>query len=422
MLLEILERGSYSHLVIRSVLDKYAYLDRSQRAFIKRVCVGCVERRMEIDHILDQFSNTKVNKMKPVIRNILRMGVYQILFMDKVPDSAACNEAVKLAVSKKFGNLKGFVNGVLRNIARQKQQISYPDVAAKPLRYLSIRYSMPEWIVDMWLTQYGREKTEAILAGLLEERPLTLRLDESLSGEEQDELVLQAREAGILIEPCPELPYAYRIAHIDALDALPGFLAGKWMVQDLGSMLITQFAGIDRGDTVIDVCGAPGGKALHAAAKVGESGHVYVRDLTPHKVTLIEENIGRTSYSNITTQIMDATCFDEASVDAADVLIADLPCSGLGVIGRKPDIKYRITPEDLEAIAALQRKILETVHRYVKPGGTLLYSTCTLDKKENEENVRFITSHLPFALEEEKELLPGSDHTDGFFMARFKRI
>lgn len=422
MLLDILEKGRYSHLVTKAVLDKYSYLEQNDRAFMKRLCNGCVEQKIRIDYVLNQFSSTKVEKMKPVIRNILRMGVYQILFMDKIPDSAACNEAVKLAGKKGFDKLKGFVNGVLRNIARQKEELKYPERKKDLCSYLQITYSMPEWIVKMWSEQYGEEKTEAILNGLLKERPFTLRLDESLSGEEKEDLLKQVKEAGIQLENCEELAYAYRVLKMDSIENIPGFLEGKWMVQDLGSMLITQFGKIKPGDTVIDVCGAPGGKALHAAAKIGKDGKVFVRDLTDYKVSLIEENLARAGYTNVIPQVMDATVVDPSSVGAADVVIADLPCSGLGVIGRKPDIKYRVKPQDLEDIAQLQRTILQVVYQYVKPGGTLLYSTCTLNKKENEENVAFIREHLPFVLEEAKELLPGNGDTDGFYMARFKRI
>lgn len=422
MLMEILEKGKFCHKVIGAVLEKYAYLSRSDRAFIKRVCTGCVERKIQLDYVLDQFSRTKTDKMKPVIRTILRMGVYQILFMEKVPDSAACNEAVKLAVKKGFGSLRGFVNGVLRNIARQKEHIAWPRREEDEIAFLNIMYSMPAWIIRMWEETYGIAKTEQILKGLLEERPLTIRMDESLDDTEKAQLLYEMKQAGVLVSPCRELDYAYRISHLESPDKLPGFAKGRWMIQDLGSMLVTQFAGIKSGDVVIDVCGAPGGKALHAAAKTGSRGQVYVRDLTPDKIALIEDNLKRTDYHNVTVQRMDATVFNEASLAKADVLIADLPCSGLGVIGRKPDIKYRICPEELVKIAALQRQILKTVYPYVKKGGILLYSTCTLNQKENEENAAFITDNLPFALEETKQLLPGIDGTDGFFMARFKRI
>ena len=421
MLLEILEKGQYSHLVTKAVLDKYSYLEKNDRSFIKRLCNGCVERKIQIDYVLNQFSNTKVEKMKPVIRNILRMGVYQILFMDKVPDRAACNEAVKLARKKGFDRLKGFVNGVLRNVARSKADIKYPEKAKDMVYYLHITESMPEWLVKLWMDQYGADKTQEILSGLLKERPLTLRLDEGITQAEKESLLGQIQDAGVELEESKELAYAYRVRKVDSLERVPGFVEGKWMVQDLGSMLITQFGNIKEGDTVIDVCGAPGGKALHAAAKTGKKGKVLVRDLTDYKVSLIEENLERAGYTHVIPQVMDATVLDEASIEIADVVIADLPCSGLGVIGRKPDIKYRVQPQDLEDIAQLQKMILKVVYQYVKPGGTLLYITCTLNKKENEENVAFITENLPFELEETKELLPGAGDTDGFYMARFKR-
>lgn len=421
-LIEILEKGKYSHLLLKGVLDKHAYLERNERAFIKRVCEGCVERKIQLDYVINLFSKTKTNKMKPVVRNILRMGTYQILFMDKVPDSAACNEAVKLMNKKGFSQLKGFVNAVLRNIARQKDTIEYPSKEKDFAKYLEIMYSMPAWIIEMWIETYGKEMTEKILAGLLEERPLTLRLDENLSESEKETLLLQVEEAGMKAIQSEELAYAYLVSGYENLDSIPGFSEGKWMVQDLGSMLITQFANIKKGDFVIDVCGAPGGKALHAATKVGKDGRVLVRDLTEYKVSLIEENIERSGYDTIRAEVFDATVPDTKSEQKADVVIADLPCSGLGVIGRKADIKYRITKEDLSEIAALQKKILKTVSAYVKPGGTLLYSTCTLNTLENEENVAFIERELSFELEEKRELLPGIHQTDGFFMARFKRI
>lgn len=421
-LIEILEKGKYSHLLLKGVLDKHAYLERNERAFIKRVCEGCVERKIQLDYVINLFSKTKTNKMKPVVRNILRMGTYQILFMDKVPDSAACNESVKLMNKKGFSQLKGFVNAVLRNIARQKDTIEYPSKEKDFAKYLEIMYSMPAWIIEMWIETYGKEMTEKILAGLLEERPLTLRLDENLSESEKETLLLQVEEAGMKAIQSEELAYAYLVSGYENLDSIPGFSEGKWMVQDLGSMLITQFANIKKGDFVIDVCGAPGGKALHAATKVGKDGRVLVRDLTEYKVSLIEENIERSGYDTIRAEVFDATVPDTKSEQKADVVIADLPCSGLGVIGRKADIKYRITKEDLSEIAALQKKILKTVSAYVKPGGTLLYSTCTLNTLENEENVAFIERELSFELEEKRELLPGIHQTDGFFMARFKRI
>jgi len=420
ILMEVLEKGEYSHLVKKAVLDKYAYLDKADRSFLNRLSDGVIERKIELDYIINQFSKTKVNKMKPLIRNVLRMGVYQLFYMDSVPDNAACNEAVKLAVNHGFGTLRGFVNGVLRNIARNKDKITYPDRTKDLSRALSVQYSMPMWIVEMWLSRFGKEKCEEILKGLLQKRSLTVRLD-SVSLEEREALLLEMKKAGIIATQSNELSYAYYLEGFDRVDVIPGFLEGKVMIQDIGSMLITENAGIKKGDFVIDVCGAPGGKAIHAALKTGESGTVDVRDLTEYKISLIEENIDRCGYTNIYPKVWDATVLDEACIEKADVVIADLPCSGLGVISRKSDIKYRVQKEDVESIAKVQRAILEKVQNYVKPGGILMYSTCTLTEEENENNADWFLKEFPFEERMRRTLFPMSegDMTDGFFMAGF---
>lgn len=421
-LMEILEQKKYSHLVIGQVLSKYDYLERIDRAFIKRVCMGTIEQLIKIDYIINQYSKIKTNKMKPFIRTLLRMSVYQIVFMQTIPDSAACNEAVKLAVKRSFSSLRGFVNGVLRTISREKDSISYPSEIENPVQYLSVQYSMPEWIVRMWLFDFSLEKTKEILEALLKERPVAVRLDENLNKEEIARLLDEMKAANIAIEQSSALSYAYLLGTIENVHKVPGFLEGKLMVQDIGSMLITEMAHIKKNDRVLDVCAAPGGKTLHAAAKLAGSGSVEARDISLYKINLIQENIERSPYQNISTKIWDACITDENEIEKADVVIADLPCSGLGVIGRKADIKYRVQPDDLKEITALQRKILDTVYAYVKVGGTLLYSTCTINRDENQNNRDYILNHLPFELIEEKLLLPGSGEWDGFYMAAFRRI
>lgn len=421
LLLEILEQNKYSHLVMKQVLDKYSYLEKKDRAFIKRIGEGTIERLIQIDYVINQFSKTKVEKMKPVIRTILRMSVYQLLFMETVPASAACNEAVKLAVKKGFSPLKGFVNGVLRTISRNLENIAYPDKEDAPLEYLAVTYSMPLWIVQMWNSRYGGEVTESMLIGLLEKRPVTVRFLEELSGQEREKWLQQLTETGIQVSGADKLAYAYYLANINSVKEVPGFSEGKFMVQDMGSMLVVEMAHIKKGDIVLDVCAAPGGKALHAASKLAGTGSVSARDVSVYKTDRILENVERLGYKNVSVEVWDATVMDEAWIEKADVVIADLPCSGLGVIGRKADIKYRIKPEDISEIVRLQRKILKTASAYVKKGGTLVYSTCTINKEENEDNRDFIVKELPFTLEEEKQLLPGIEPSDGFYMARFIR-
>lgn len=417
VLLEI-EKGEKSHLILRSVLEKYQYLTKQERAFLTRVTEGTVERRLELDYIINQYSKVKVKKMKPVIRNLLRLAVYQMKYMDNVPDSAACNEAVKLAVKRGFGNLRRFVNGVLRNIARDLDHIEYPE-KEQTIPYLSVMYSMPEWIVKMWVSDYGREKTEEILQNFYIERPTTIRVNENQISKVA--LIDKLEREGVKVEEHPFLQSALLISNYDYLGALDSFLEGDFQVQDAASIQVAESAGIKEDDYIIDVCAAPGGKALHAAQILNGTGFVEARDLTEYKVSLIRENIWRMGFTNIEAVQQDATIYDEASEAKADVVIADLPCSGLGVLAKKTDLKYKMTPETEKEVAELQRQILKTVHRYVKPGGTLIYSTCTICKSENEENAKwFVENHPQFELRWEKQIFPGRE-TDGFYIAKFIR-
>jgi len=411
LLLEITSGREYSHVAIRGALEKYQYLDKQDRAFLTRVTEGTIERMLELDYIIDQFSKVPVKKMKPVIRNILRMSVYQMKYMDRIPDSAVCNEAVKLAQKKGFVNLKGFVNGVLRSIARGLSQVTYPS--------LSVQYSTPEWIVRQWIEEYGEETAHKMLKDQFEEKPVTVRVN--LHKGTREELMKRLDAEGVTCTEVEGIPCALAIRDYDHLRAIPSFREGFFQVQDVSSMKAALMADPHPGDYCIDVCAAPGGKSLHLADLLAGTGMVEARDLTDYKVGLIEENIERTGVSNIKAVRMDATIPDEPSVNKADVLLADLPCSGLGVLNKKRDLKYRMTPEQQKELVALQRKILSSVWRYVKPGGTLIYSTCTVHKEENEGNVKWFVENYPFELKEQVQMLPGVDKWDGFYIARLER-
>lgn len=420
ILMEVTEHQGYSHIILRDVLNKYAYLSRQERAFIARISEGTLERMLEMDMILNQFSKTKVNKMKPVIRNILRMSVYQIKYMDSVPDSASCNEAVKLAVRRGLGGLKGFVNGVLRNISRNKDQIRYPLEEKEPEEYLSVTCSVPLWIVQQWTQEYGYDRTKQMCQSFLKSAPLSIRTN--LQQTTPQHLKEKLEKEGVSVEENPEFSYAFFISGYDRLDALETFREGLFSVQDMASMYVAEAADVQPGAYVIDVCAAPGGKSMHLAEKLQGTGMVEARDLTEYKVDLMEENIARCQLKNMKAVQWDATMKDADSVEKADVVIADLPCSGLGVMGRKPDIRYRVTPEDVQALAALQRKILSVVQEYVKPGGTLVYSTCTVTRAENDGNVQWFGEQYPeFQFENMRQLYPGEGRHDGFFIAKWKK-
>lgn len=418
ILLLVTRDGQYGHIALNQVLEKYQYLDKSDRAFITRVTEGTLERMIELDYITDQFSKVKVKKMKPVIRAIVRSAVYQLKYMDSVPDSAVCNEAVKLAVSRGFGGLRGFVNGVLRSIARNLDSVQYPPEGTK--EYLSVRYSMPPWILEQWLAWYTPEQVEQMLRNFLEEKPTSIRCN--LHQISREDLKRKLAGEGVKAEEVPELPCALLISGYDYLGALPSFQEGDFQVQDISSMLVAERANPREGDYIIDVCAAPGGKALHLADKLRGTGMVQARDISDYKVGLIWDNIRRAGMENIEAVRWDATVLDEESVEKADIVIADLPCSGLGVLGRKSDLKYRMTREGEKELAALQRQILSQVWRYVKPGGKLVYSTCTINREENEENAAWFQAEYPeFRLVSEEQLLPGQQAGDGFYIAVFVR-
>lgn len=435
-LIDITENNNYSHLAINNTLKVYQYLEKKDRAFISRLCEGTVEQLIRIDYIINQFSSIKVKKMKPVIRNLLRISVYQIMFMNHIPDSAACNEAVKLAQKKGFKNLKGFVNGVLRNISRNKEDIDYPNEYTEPVRYLSVLYSIPEWILLKWLEEFEYNTVKLMLESSMEEKKTTIRCN--LLKNSKEELKEKLKKENIVVEDGNYLQYALKISGYDYINNIKAFKEGCFQVQDESSMLIAEAAGIKEGFNVLDICAAPGGKALHIAEKLGESGLVTARDLSEYKVSLIEDNRERLGIENLKAEVFDALVPDKDKFEKMDIVIADLPCSGLGVIGKKNDIKYKITEDKQKELVNLQRKMLGVAQEYVKPGGLLIYSTCTVNIEENLKNSIWFSENFDFNFEsiEEKlpktivsdtkkdgyiQLIPGIHSTDGFFIATFRK-
>lgn len=427
-LLAVTRDHEYSHVVIRGMLDKYQYLKKQERSFLKRVCEGTLEQMIWIDYAIDQFSSVKVNKMKPVIRCILRSSVYELKFMDSIPSSATCNEAVKLAQKRGFRNLKGFVNGVLRNISRNLDHIVLPDRGQDIICYLSVKYSMPEWILQMWRKSYSIGQMEEFMEAFLEEAPTSVRVNTGKTTTE--ELVRELMAEGVTVRENEHIPGALYLEDYDFLGGMASFREGRFYVQDVSSMQVALWAKPKAGDYILDVCAAPGGKSIHMAQMLWEAEHgeavqhgmVEARDLTEAKVSLIRENIARCGVSNIRAVQADARALDEEQIGKADIVVADLPCSGLGVLGRKADIKYWVTAEDCRKLCALQREILHTVQQYVKPQGILMYSTCTINPGENEENVAwFLQEHPGFTLEKQQQILPGKGKNDGFFLAKLRR-
>lgn len=433
ILLDIEKNHKFSNAALNTALRVNQFMSKQDRAFITRLAEGVTEQRIRLDHIINQVSTTKIHKCKPLIRQVLRMGCYEIFYMDAVPDEATCNECVKLAAKRGFGSLKGFVNGVLRNICRNKETIKFPSASEDIVKYLSVRYSITEELVNLLLQDYGSIQTEKILTALFKARKTCIRVNTDRISVEAYMLLLQKN--GIEVQKGKYNPTSLLISGYDYIRRVPGYFDGYFTVQDESSSLAVLAAGIHSGELILDICAAPGGKTLYAASLTGVNGQVISRDLSENKVELIEENIERLGVTNVRTQVYDATIRDETLIGKVDCVIADLPCSGLGIMGRKNDIKYNVTKEQVSELAALQRKILQVAAQYVKPGGRLIFSTCTILHEENEQNIKWLEQHtdlqldsledyLPENLKERGSkgyltLLPGEDSCDGFFISRF---
>ena len=439
MLLSLRE-GKLSHTILKDTLDSYLYLDKSSRGFITRLYEGTIEKRLYLDYIIDGYSKTPVKKMKPIIMLLLEMTVYQLFFMDRVPDSAAINEAVKLAKKRGLTGLSGFVNGVLRNIARNKENIALPDKDKDLIQYLEIKYSTPRTVVEYLIKDYGSEEAEAILEAFEEKRPLVARATKN-----REELIKKLEAEGVRVSTDTIFPESVRILELDSLSYLESFEEGDFVIQDESSQFIGKIVGLPKGARVLDLCAAPGGKSL-LFAEMEEVDEIISCDISESKTELIEENVRRIGVSKIKTKVNDASLYNPDFVDGFDLVICDLPCSGLGVMGRKRDIKYNVSLDKIRELAILQKEILENAVRYVKKGGRLIYSTCTMTKAENEENFTFISEFKGFSavdfsdkirgyvdrykdgerlVNEAKKgfirLIPGELGTDGFFVSEYMR-
>lgn len=426
-------------------LRNYQYMNKQERSFYTRLCNGTLENRIQLDYKLNHVSKTPVHKCKPYIRNILRMSAYQILFLDRVPDAAACNEAVQLTKKKGFRQLTGFVNGVLRNLIRSRDEIALPDRVKDLKKALSVQYSMPEWLVSDMCSWYSPDVTEGILQAFLQEPPLTVRIN--LARTTKQEVRDKLQKAGVKTRDGHYTENTLQLTEYNYLNRIRVFREGLITVQDESSVLQGYLLKPKAGDRILDICAAPGGKTMHAAEKLllTGDGEVLARDISEAKVERIQENLERMQYPNVRTQVWDALMPDESRIGQEDYVIADVPCSGLGVIGRKQDIKYRVSQEQLPELTRLQRRILQQAVAYVKPGGTLIYSTCTINPEENEKQAGWLLEQydleavdvsrlLPEALVQEVSgqpgtdmekgyvtLLPGLQACDGFFMAAFRK-
>lgn len=428
MLLKMENSDSYSNILLDSAFNS-SELSEREKAFAAALFYGVTERRLTLDYVIQQNSRLPFEKLDSAAVAILRAGLYQIMFMESVPDSAAVNESVKLCKKLRLFGAQGFVNGLLRSFIRNGKKISWLGLSV-PER-LSIEYSCPQWLTEKWTEEYGTEKAVAALKASVGKPPVYARVNTLKCT--ADELIKQLADEGISAEKYPRLENCVKLNKTGDLEKSRAFRRGMFHIQDISSQLCCLTLRPVVNETVLDVCAAPGGKSFTMAQLMGNNGRVISMDLRDMRVGLIEDGAARLGLRIIDARQNDALVYN-AELPAADRVLCDVPCSGLGVIRRKPEIKYKDAAEFAE-LPQIQREILETSARYVKAGGTLVYSTCTLSRAENDEVADgFASSHPEFAPivqpvpyqgaenSFKRTYFPDENGGDGFFTASFRRI
>ncbi len=425
LLLRMEERVGYANLVIAE--ERLRALEPRDRAFLTALFYGTVERRLHLDHAIGTLTARSAASLTPSTRAALRLGLYQLLYMPSIPPHAAVSATVALG---KTPEERGFLNGVLRAAVRTPERTLPPDRTRDPLRHLSVKESIPLPTVKYFARRLGLPETEALLAAFNRRPPLFLRVNTLRTTREA--LLCRLGDAGLEAVADPIAPHGIRVTGAPPVEDIPGFLEGDFFVQDAASQLTTELLSPRPGETVLDLCACPGGKSFGAAIAMQDKGRVIARDLHTSKLPLIEEGARRLGLSSVVAEAHDATLPDPRLLGAVDRVIADVPCSGLGVIAKKPDLRYRPLTSVGE-LSALSAKILEAAATVLRPGGTMVFSTCTLTEEENEAAVEaFLAKHTDFIPEDFAfpghtslrgmlTLWPHRTGTDGFFMAKLRR-
>ncbi|GAB6100688.1 16S rRNA (cytosine(967)-C(5))-methyltransferase RsmB [Halanaerocella petrolearia] len=425
------EEEAYSNLVINKLLQE-SDLDKRDRGLTTQLTYGVTRWRNSLDWIINQFANRKVKKMTPWVRNALRLGVYQIRFLDRIPNPVACNETVEVA--KEYCNRGAikFINGILRNIIRNLDEIQYPDLEESPVQHIRYNYSQPQWLVERWRKYYGTEQTVEICKTLNQIPPMiirtnTLRLD-------REELLSNLEKEGVEAKAVDPVSEAVNLLDYPSIGGLDSFQAGQFIVQGLSSMLTGHLLNPKQGDIIVDLCSAPGGKTTHLAQLMENQGQLKAVELHDAKLNLIEENCQRLGIDNVDYYSADGR---EISFDQeVDKVLVDAPCSGLGIMAKKPEIRWQKKPQDLDQLKELQLELLDNASQLVKSGGELLYTVCTFSPEETDEVVNdFLEQHPDFMIADLKEeaetyglaeyyqdellkIIPNTTLWEGFFMAK----
>lgn len=414
-LVDVETKKSYSNLALN---HQIAVTKANHEAFVREIVYGVLEHKLTLDYYIDMLASNGVDSLRTNELTILRMGLYQIGYMDSVPEYAAVNESVVLA--KRYCRGKdGLVNGILRAYINKKIQLKLPDRSEDEVRYLSVKYSYAPWIVELWLRHYSSDFVEELLAAGNETPPTTIRLNWLRIM--KPDLIAKLEESGFEVT---EGDICSNALHIKGSGLIESELyrLGLFTPQDESSMLVAEKLDPQHGELVMDMCAAPGGKTMAIAERMNNTGRIIASDIYRRKLDLVDKEAKRLGITNVETRSWDASREDSSMFQKADRVLVDVPCSGLGVVRRKPEIKYKEYTDDMILLPKKQLAILSASSSYVKPGGTIVYSTCTINPEENEKVTdAFVRRNPSFKKTERMLLLPNVNGTDGFYICVMKK-
>ncbi len=416
-LYEIDANGTYMNAALSETL-RGGGLSAADRSLASELIYGVTINKLALDYIISKFSKIKIKKMTPWVLNILRMGIFQIYFMDKIPESAACNEAVKLAKKYSHRAGTGFVNGVLRSFARSAAVFEFPK-GRSAAEELSIEYSYPLWITEKIIEEYGEGECRRLFAE--NSRPHRPYIRVNTLKTDADSLIRRLSDEGVKCEKT-ELANCLTVENGLNVNSSKAYSEGLFSLQNISSQLAAELLEPEGGEFIIDMCAAPGGKSCAIAERMGNTGKIIAFDIFEHKIELIKKSAKRLGIDIIEARTKDSRTADPELLGKADRVLADVPCSGLGVIHKKPDIKYSRSAEDIAELCEIQRGILENACGYVKDGGVLVYSTCTILPEENRKRIaEFLERHSGFSLVSESQLMTTEKGESGFYMCKLMK-
>ncbi len=420
VLYEIDFNSAYSNAELSKILKSTSF-DSRDRGLLFEIVYGTLKNRIKLDFIISKYSKLRLKKISPWVLEILRTGIYQLMFLERVPDSAACNECAKLAAKFSNRGAVGFVNGMLRNVSREKEKIAFPEKEKDVIKYFSVKYSFPEWMVEKLIKQYGEDEAESFMAESNESHGIYIRVNTLKT--DITSLVKKLQDNNIEAEIASGTDNMLYLSKNIDITTLDEYREGLFSLQNISSKMAVDILAPEENDVVIDMCAAPGGKSMAIAERMSDKGCIYSFDIHSHKIDLIENSAKRLGISIIKAEVSDALVLNNDFIEKADKVLVDAPCSGLGTIHKKPDIKWTRSEEDTGELSKIQKKILDNASKYVKDGGELLYSTCTILSEENEENVeRFLNKNKNFEKLYEKQILTGKDGETGFYICKLKKI